>query len=714
MASGGTHQATASNVQVAIRCRPFNDAEKAQGSTRVIKMSGQKVTIHNPAPGGSGQHKDKEFFYDYCYFWDAKTDAIYDSLGAPLLNKALDGYNATIFAYGQTGSGKTYGMSGTPAEPGIIPTMNSQLFERIESSPPNVEFLVTVSYLEIYQEVVYDLLNPHGKDMKIRQHPKLGVYVDGLAELVVRSSEDIARLQEQGNRVRRMASTEMNKTSSRSHSVFTVVVQQKETDLDDGQSRGHRAKINLVDLAGSERADRTKAEGQTLKEGAFINKSLAALGNVINALAMPKKGAHIPYRDSKLTRILQESLGGNCLTVMLAMVSPADVNFSETVSTLEFANRAKNIQNKSHKNEDENATLIRSLREEIAALRNKLQSADAGQGSEEVSKMEEMVRSLQLAKQQTWEERERLSMVFEEDRRKNLANKGILEWVMDSVKKENREVQAKMAQLQKERDQLSAEYKHYKKVTDDMRVELQTKIDQYSDVAKSGDKQGDVPKQHMDEIHQLKERFKVANDRLKESKGSLQTVRQQLATAKEDAKAHSSFLAGNAELRQLIQKEEMDKLRSENATTLKEAMEHMRMDIEQEKADLQVRFAEGAEVNTDRMMKLEVKAVELKAEHDVLGMQMEQLESEKQKLQRDLEDAYKRHNDELEIQKLKHFQTFRAYRLVFDDQKKVLEQRYRKLLEDSIQDAVYLSARNTELSLENERLRKELADSRSV
>jgi hypothetical protein len=246
-------------------------------------------------------------------------------LGEPLLHKALDGYNCTIFAYGQTGSGKTFNMTGTPEQPGIIPRLNEALFDRIDSAPPNLRFLVTVSYLEIYNEHVHDLLNPHGRDMKIREHPKLGVYVEGLAELVVKSHDDIQRLQEQGNRIRTVAATNMNMESSRSHSIFMVKVEQKDMDK---ESNAFRSIVNLVDLAGSERADSTGATGDRLKEGAAINKSLSALGNVINALADPKKrAAFIPYRDSKLTRILQVLLPGpwmaRCVLIRSALVGVA-------------------------------------------------------------------------------------------------------------------------------------------------------------------------------------------------------------------------------------------------------------------------------------------------------------------------------------------------------------------------------------------------------
>ena len=237
--------------------------------------------------------------------------------------------------------------------------------------------MVTVSFLEIYNEVVKDLLNPSDKPLKIREGTETGIYVEGLCELIVKDAEDMMRLIEQGNTVRRVAATNMNEQSSRSHSCFTIKIEQKTSqDLGGGvtQERLIKAKLNLVDLAGSERAAKTGAQGSVLKEGANINMSLMALGNVINALSERLKGSkkHIPYRDSKLTRLLQESLGGNAATTMLAAISPADYNFDETVSTLKYANRAKSIENVTHKNEDMQEKMISELKTQIEALKLQL------------------------------------------------------------------------------------------------------------------------------------------------------------------------------------------------------------------------------------------------------------------------------------------------------------------------------------------------------
>ncbi|XP_065827439.1 kinesin-2b-like [Oscarella lobularis] len=699
--------ATSANVQVAVRCRPFNDREKGKQATRIIKMDKKTTTIHNPTPGGGA--KEHTYTYDRSFFWDTKSEEIYSELCRPLLEKSMEGYNATVFAYGQTGSGKTYSMTGTEEDPGVIPLMHQDMFHRIEAAPPNVQFLVTVSYLEIYQEVIYDLLNPSGMEMKVRQHPQLGIYVEGLAELVVRNEEDIARLQEQGNKVRKMAATEMNHSSSRSHSVFTIQIEQK--DSESTTSQGFRAKINLVDLAGSERADSTGAEGERLKEGAAINKSLSALGNVINSLADSKKrGGHVPYRDSKLTRILQESLGGNCLTVMLAMVSPADVNYGETLSTLQYANRAKNIQNVSKKNEDENTRIIRELREEIARLRESLnRGGGIGPSHDEVLRMEGMIEDLQMAKRQTWDEKEKLSSMYEDERRKNLASRGILDWVMDTLKKENKEVHEKLQKLAKEKDQLGTEYKEKRKFVDDIKDDLQNKINEYSKFDKS-ESQKPEAKQLVAQIHVVKERLKKENEELKELKKKIRDVQDKIKAQKEDAEAHATFLQGNRELREMIERDEREKVERENKAFLADELDKMKLEIEQEKAELKLRVVqEGAEINAEQLAKAEMELIELRAQKSMMALQIQTLEQEKQRYKTSLEEAYKRQKDALEIQQLQHFQAFRCYREAFEDQKRMLEQRYRGLLEEAIQDAIYVSKSNNELQMENAQLRKDAA-----
>lgn len=340
-------------VRVAVRCRPFNSKEKANGEASCVRIYSDQVVLVNPA-NSSEEHS---FAFDLVIDENATQESVWVNVGVPILNKAFNGYNGTIFAYGQTGSGKTWSMQGAEGHDlaGIIPRMNNRLFERVEAEVkrrPTIQFLITVSYFEVYNEVIFDLLDSTDRKkrsaaakggLEIKEHPVLGVYVKGLQELVVDSSAKLQSIIDQGMGNRTVASTQMNADSSRSHSVFIINLHQKDTE---DESKNVFAKVNLVDLAGSERVKSTGATGSILKEGANINKSLSALGNVINALveASKGKGAFIPYRNSKLTRVLQESLGGNSITAMLAALSPAACNFEETLSTLKYANRAKAIK----------------------------------------------------------------------------------------------------------------------------------------------------------------------------------------------------------------------------------------------------------------------------------------------------------------------------------------------------------------------------------
>uniref|UniRef100_A0A3B4AKI7 plus-end-directed kinesin ATPase n=1 Tax=Periophthalmus magnuspinnatus TaxID=409849 RepID=A0A3B4AKI7_9GOBI len=378
------------SVKVAVRVRPFNTRETSKESKCIIQMQGNTTTILNPkAP----KEPAKTFSFDYSY-WShtspddpsfASQDRVYNDIGKEMLEHAFEGYNVCIFAYGQTGAGKSYTMMGKEGQEGIIPMLCEDLFEKIslDNKKEELSYSVEVSYMEIYCERVRDLLNPKNKgNLRVREHPLLGPYVEDLSKLAVTSYTDIADLMDAGNKARTVAATNMNETSSRSHAVFTIVFTQRKHDNETDLSTEKVSKISLVDLAGSERADSTGAKGTRLKEGANINKSLTTLGKVISALAevskKKKKTDFIPYRDSVLTWLLRENLGGNSRTAMVAALSPADINYDETLSTLRYADRAKNIKCNAVINEDPNNKLVRDLKDEVARLKELLRAQGLG------------------------------------------------------------------------------------------------------------------------------------------------------------------------------------------------------------------------------------------------------------------------------------------------------------------------------------------------
>ncbi|CAB3378473.1 Hypothetical predicted protein [Cloeon dipterum] len=408
-----------SSVKVAVRVRPFNNREVSRECTCIIEMSGNTTTICNPKLPPGSKEAIKSFNFDYSYWSHTDEadpefcgqDVVYSDIGEEMLQHAFEGYNVCIFAYGQTGAGKSYTMMGKQEEgqEGIIPQVCQDLFGRIKSScSEDIKYSVEVSYMEIYCERVRDLLNPKNKgNLRVREHPLLGPYVEDLSKLAVTSYQDIHDLIDEGNKARTVAATNMNETSSRSHAVFTIFFTQQRFDADTSLTTEKVSKISLVDLAGSERADSTGAKGTRLKEGANINKSLTTLGKVISALAematkKKKKADFIPYRDSVLTWLLRENLGGNSKTAMIAAISPADINYDETLSTLRYADRAKQIVCKAVVNEDANAKLIRELKEEIMRLREMLKAEgievqEGEEGETKVIKPEDGDRSNKVA-----------------------------------------------------------------------------------------------------------------------------------------------------------------------------------------------------------------------------------------------------------------------------------------------------------------------------
>uniref|UniRef100_A0A3Q3B2I3 Kinesin-like protein n=1 Tax=Kryptolebias marmoratus TaxID=37003 RepID=A0A3Q3B2I3_KRYMA len=357
------------SVKVVVRCRPLNDREKALNSKMVLSMDLDRCQCFIEKPGAVDE-PPKQFTFDGTYYIDQTTEQLYNEIAYPLVEGVTEGYNGTIFAYGQTGSGKSFTMQGVldPAvQRGVIPRAFEHIFESIQCAE-NTKFLVRASYLEIYNEEVRDLLGSDTKQrLELKEHPERGVYVRDLSMHSVHSVGECERIMEQGWKNRAVGYTLMNKDSSRSHSIFTIHLEICNTDPA-GQDHLRAGKLNLVDLAGSERQSKTGATGERLREATKINLSLSALGNIISAL-VDGRSKYIPYRDSKLTRLLQDSLGGNTRTLMIACLSPADNNYEESLSTLRYANRAKSIQNRPRINEDPKDALLREYQEEIKKLR---------------------------------------------------------------------------------------------------------------------------------------------------------------------------------------------------------------------------------------------------------------------------------------------------------------------------------------------------------
>ncbi|KAH8427240.1 kinesin family protein [Aspergillus melleus] len=394
------------NVRVVVRVRNFLPREIDRNAECLITMdpNTQMTKLRAPRinPQDEGKPKsqargkileDKSFIFDNSFWSHDKDDEhyayqedVYNCLGEEFLDHNFEGYHTCIFAYGQTGSGKSYTMMGTPDQPGLIPRTCEDLFQRIEGAQTaDMSFNVRVSYFEVYNEHVRDLLVPRTDPphyLRIRESPSEGPYIKDLTEVSVRNFTELMKFMRKGDVSRTVASTKMNDTSSRSHAVFTITLKQIHHDLSTDETTERTARIRLVDLAGSERAKSTEATGQRLREGSNINKSLTTLGRVIAALADPKAGRQgkrkgkdvVPYRDSILTWLLKDSLGGNSKTAMIACISPSD--YEETLSTLRYADQAKHIRTRARVNQDH---------------------LSAAERDKQIAEMAETIRTLQLS-----------------------------------------------------------------------------------------------------------------------------------------------------------------------------------------------------------------------------------------------------------------------------------------------------------------------------
>ncbi|KND93807.1 Kinesin-like protein KIF1A [Tolypocladium ophioglossoides CBS 100239] len=458
------------NVRVVVRVRAFLQRELARRTRCLIDMDPitQVTTLLAPEVDDLESSKpksrkvidDKQFTFDNS-FWSHNTEDqpyahqedVYNSLGEEFLDHNFEGYHTCIFAYGQTGSGKSYTMMGTPDQPGLIPRTCEDLFERIEAAQnedSNVAYTVRVSYFEVYNEHVRDLLVPVVPSaaphyLKIRESPTEGPYVKDLTEVPVRNIDEIMRYMKMGDSSRTTASTKMNDTSSRSHAVFTIMLRQIHHDMETDETTERSSRIRLVDLAGSERAKSTEATGARLREGSNINKSLTTLGRVIAALADPKQlrsGKRkdvVPYRDSILTWLLKDSLGGNSKTAMIACIAPSD--YDETLSTLRYADQAKRIRTRAVVNQDQISTAerdaqIAAMAEEIRMLQ--LSVSDSRQRENNAKDAEERLEEYQNRVAQMQRMMEERSMVAESKIKKlqteNEALKLHLKLAIDSLK----------------------------------------------------------------------------------------------------------------------------------------------------------------------------------------------------------------------------------------------------------------------------------------
>ncbi|KAL4240456.1 Kinesin-like protein kif19 [Mactra antiquata] len=380
------------NLTVCLRVRPINEDEILAGATCIAhKVEDRVLVLMDPMEDPedilrANRSREKQFVFDSCFDGASTQEDVYNSSTKFLIDNVITGYNATVFAYGATGAGKTYTMLGTDGDPGIMARTLNDLFISMEKTSEDMKYKVTMSYLEIYNEMIRDLLNPSSGILDLREDSKGGIQVAGLTELKARSTDEVMHLLLQGNTQRTQEPTAANKTSSRSHAVLQVIVRQQNR-VKNTMQEIRTGKLFLIDLAGSERAANTHNRGKRMVEGAHINRSLLALGNCINALTDKNGKGYINYRDSKLTRLLKDALGGNCKTVMIAHISPASIHFEESRNTLVYADRAKHIKTKVRRNVTDVAyhiaqytNIIQELREEINRLRHKLNNPSPSAG----------------------------------------------------------------------------------------------------------------------------------------------------------------------------------------------------------------------------------------------------------------------------------------------------------------------------------------------
>ncbi|CCD73793.1 Kinesin-like protein klp-20 [Caenorhabditis elegans] len=436
----------AEKVKVVVRCRPISTTEKLQGHKIAVTCNDEEKAVNIKSL--SQEDPPRTFYFDAVFSPNTDQMTVYNVAARPIVENVLKGYNGTIFAYGQTGTGKTFTMAGDlePVEMrGIIPNSFAHIFDHIAKCQHDTTFLVRVSYLEIYNEEIRDLLSKdHNGNLEIKERPDVGVYVRNLSNPTVENASKMQALMEFGSKNRKVGATAMNLESSRSHAMFTVTIESCRNGL------VTQGKLQLVDLAGSERQSKTGAQGERLKEAAKINLSLSTLGNVISSL-VDGKSTHIPYRNSKLTRLLQDSLGGNSKTVMIANVGPATYNYDETLSTLRYANRAKNIQNVAKINEDPKDAQLRKFQLEIEALRKILDEENPGddENQEEAWEAKMQEREVEMEKKRKILEERVNSAVNDEETHRLVKEMMENEAELKKARSEHEKLRSKLEKIEK-------------------------------------------------------------------------------------------------------------------------------------------------------------------------------------------------------------------------------------------------------------------------
>ncbi|XP_047315459.1 kinesin-like protein KIN-8B [Impatiens glandulifera] len=503
----------ATTLTVAVKCRPLAERERGRD---IVRVSNDKdVLVLDPDLSKDyldviqNRTKQRQYTFDHSFGPKSRNSDVYKRSVSSIVSGVVQGLNATIFAYGSTGSGKTYTMVGTQPDPGLMVLSLHTIFDLIKMDNSPDEFDVSCSYLEVYNEVIYDLLEKSSGHLELREDPEQGIVVAGLRCIKVHSADRILELLNLGNSRRKTESTEVNETSSRSHAVLEIKVTRRRRNK--YQSQIIKGKLSLVDLAGSERASETNSGGQKLRDGANINRSLLALANCINALGkQQKKGlAYVPYRNSKLTRILKDGLSGNSQTVMIATISPADTQYHHTVNTLKYADRAKEIKTHIQKNVgtiDTHASdyqrMIESLQVEVGRLKKELAVKESQLVSKSIEKVADdellWLNSLSQETSENVQERINLQKALFELEETNIRNRAELQHLDDAVakqqaiEKDGAVVQALRARRQiildniRDNDETGVSYHKEIEMNEKQRCELQDMIDQ--SISSNGDK----------------------------------------------------------------------------------------------------------------------------------------------------------------------------------------------------------------------------------
>ncbi|XP_063680875.1 uncharacterized protein LOC134816076 [Bolinopsis microptera] len=664
-------------AKIFVRVRGLNSSEKEKGEAKVVKYGDDKVIVDDKTYQltGFGPEVSNDQFYK-------------SSLQNAIIQGISKGINTGFICVGESKSGKStsLGVANSPAGPGLVALIAASIFNHVEK----LSHFVGVSYLNIYNDKFADLLNPADKDLKVKTQANLGVYVEHLSELSVKSTADLMRLYDQGNKVRKIVELEMNTPATKSHTIFTISCEYRNSE-----QNLVRSQIQFYNVAG---LNHSKDQG--------VSNSIKSLETLISECASSQQPTG--FSGSKLTQLLKSVMDKTAYLTVLGHVSPTAKSVDTTGKTLEMLTKCLTIQLAPKPNTLDTQQLIEDLRKRVAVARDAITSqSSVNIDKEHILELDNSLSSLSAAKRLQWDVRERESALAEEQRRETLADQGVLEWITKTAGQINNNSSSVLL-LQKDKENLVAEYKKQREIVDGLKTELQSSISTHTSLAEQPNQSEPVLQGSLTKIHKLRDELKTGNNKLRDLKKDVKEAQDKLKLERTQSSSTELETSGNFALTLMMKKDQITHLKRDNQQFLDEEKERLQTDSVQETAEIKLSATQGNTLTLEHIVKIQEQHVQQGAQLSHLALHVQCLQAENEKLSEAMEALNSAHRVETETQKARNLLTFRQYKDFYEEAKAATNSKFQDLLNSCIQDCVFLSSKNAELTEENTELKRKL------